>query len=59
MRIPKKSKLKGDDGTRVISIRIRVELLEKIDAIAYEAERSRNELINMIFENSIDKIVIE
>ena len=59
MRITRKSKLKGEDGTKVISVRIKDDLLEKIDRIAEEAERSRNELINLILENSVDNIVID
>jgi len=59
IRIEKKKNLKGEDGTRVISIRIKEEMLERIDKIAREAERSRNEVINIIFENSVDKIIIE
>ncbi len=59
IRIQKKSKLKGEDGTKVISVRIREDLLQKIDDIAKEAERSRNELINIILENSIDNIIVE
>lgn len=57
--ISKKGNLKGEDGTRVISVRIRDDLLKKIDGIAKEAGRSRNELINIILESSIDNIVVE
>ena len=59
MRITRKSKIKGEDGTKVISVRIKEDLLEKIDNIAGQAERSRNELINIILEKSIDNIVID
>lgn len=45
-----KIKRRGEDEHRVISIRISSGLLEKIDAIADESNRSRNELINIILE---------
>ncbi len=54
-----KIKRRGDDGNKVISLRIRVELLNKLDAIARETNYSRNELINLILEHNIDHIVIE
>ena len=59
IKITKKTKLKGEDGTKVISVRVKDELLQKIDSVAQEAERSRNELINILLENSIDKVIIE
>lgn len=45
-----KIKRRGEDEHRVISIRISSRLLEKIDAIADESNRSRNELINIMLE---------
>ncbi len=54
-----KIKRRGDDGNKVISLRIKIELLNKLDAIARETNYSRNELINMILEHNIDNIEIE
>ncbi len=54
-----KIKKRGDDGNKVISLRISVELLHKLDAIAKETNYSRNELINLILEHNIDHIEIE
>ena len=39
---PLKIKRKGEDGHRVITIRIRKDTLESIDKIAAEANYSRN-----------------
>lgn len=49
---------KGDDGYRVISVRIKEGVLEKIDDLAGKSNRSRNELINIILENSVDDVEI-
>ena len=56
---PLKIKKRGEDGHRVITVRIRDELLEKLDKIAGEANYSRNELINVILEHGVDNIEIE
>ena len=49
---------KGDDGYRVISVRIKEGVLKKIDELSGESNRSRNELINIILENSVDDVEI-
>ena len=56
---PLKSKRKGEDGHRVITIRIREDTLESIDKIASEANYSRNELINRMLEHGLEHIEIE
>ena len=56
---PFKIKLKGEDGHRVITIRIREDTLESIDKIAAEANYSRNELINRMLEHGLEHIEIE
>ena len=49
---------KGDDGYKVISVRVKEGTLNKIDDLAQQSNRSRNELINIILENSIDDVEI-
>ena len=49
---------KGDDGYRVISVRIIEGTLQKIDDLSQRSNRSRNELINIILENSVDDVEI-
>ena len=56
---PSKIKRKGEDGHRVITIRIREDTLESIDKIAAEANYSRNELINRMLEHGLEHIEIE
>ena len=56
---PLKIKRKFDDGNRVISIRIREEILAELDSLADQSNRSRNEIINMILEHGLKNIIIE
>ena len=50
--------VKGDDGYKVISIRIKDGTLNKLDDLSKQSNRSRNEIINIILENSIDDVEI-
>lgn len=56
---PLKIKKRGEDGSRVITVRIREEILSSLDKIAAEANYSRNELINLMLSHSIENIEIE
>jgi len=51
--IPKKSSLKGEDGYKTFSIRIKDETVQSLDEIAGQAHRSRNELINLFLEFAV------
>lgn len=50
---------RGEDGNRLITVRLKVEILQKIDNIAKEANYSRNELINLILQHGIENIEIK
>ena len=52
-------KRRGEDGNRVISVRIQENILTQLDALAAQTNRSRNELINMILAHGIQNIEIE
>lgn len=56
---PLKIKKRGEDGNRIISVRIREEILTELDRIAGESNYSRNELINLILDYGIKHIEIE
>lgn len=53
-----KIKKRGEDNHRVISISIGADLLDKLDEIAGESNRSRNEVINLILEHGVENIEI-
>lgn len=56
---PLKIKKRGDDGHKVISVRLSIDLLERIDEIAKTSNRSRNEIINLILQHGTENIVYE
>ena len=55
----KKRELRWDDGYKIFSIRIKEETSKKFDALSQETNRSRNELINIMLDWSIDNIEIK
>ena len=52
-------KRRGEDGYRVFSVRIPENLIAKIDSIASESGRSRNEVIGILLEYSVERCRIE
>lgn len=50
---------KGEDGYRTFSIRIREELVERLDALCQESGRSRNDLIARFIEYGADNCKIK
>ena len=54
-----KIKRRGEDGNRLITVRIKEETLSALDKIAKESNYSRNELINIILEHGVRTIEIE
>ena len=54
-----KIKRRGDDGYKVISVRIKEDTLEALDRIASETNYSRNELINLLLQHGVETVVIE
>ena len=56
---PLKIKKRGEDGTKLITIRIKEDVLASLDKIASEANYSRNELINIILKHGVDNVEIE
>lgn len=59
IKIKKKVAKRGDDGYKVVSVRMKDELIEKLDKLSTESNRSRNELINLLLEASVDIVKIE
>lgn len=58
-REPLRIKRKADDGNKIISVRIREDILAELDRLAEESNRSRNELINMILDHGVKNLEIE
>lgn len=57
--IKKKIPQKGDDGCRVVSVRMKDELLNELDILSAKTNRSRNELINLLLSSALTMVDIE
>ena len=58
INIKKKVQRRGEDGSKVISIRLKNELVDALDAISAESNRSRNELIGILLADAIKRVKI-
>ena len=54
IRIKKKTARRGDDGHKIISVRMTDELIERLDRLSEASNRSRNELINILLDAAMD-----
>ncbi|MBE6641756.1 MAG: ribbon-helix-helix protein, CopG family [Ruminococcaceae bacterium] len=54
-----KKSLKGEDGYKTFSIRIKDETVNNLDKLAKETNRSRNELINLLLDYAIKNSEVE
>ena len=59
IKIKRKTERRGDDGHKVVSVRMKEELIERLDGIATQANRSRNEIINILLERAVDIVKVE
>ena len=59
IKITKKPEIKGDDGHKVISVRMKDELVARLDELAVRTNRSRNELINLLLDSALDIVSVE
>ena len=57
--VTKKSPLKGEDGYKVFSIRIKSKTVDDLDKLCAETNRSRNELVGMMLEWAIENTEIK
>ncbi len=57
--IKKKSERRGDDGHKIVSVRMKEELIARLDDLAIKSNRSRNEIINLLLESAVDIVKIE
>lgn len=51
-------KKRGEDGSKIISVRIKEDILYELDRISKESNYSRNELINLILKYGIENLEI-
>ena len=52
-------KKRGEDGNRIITVRIREDTPAELDRLAAESNRCRNERLNIILAHGVKNIEIE
>ena len=58
IRISKKSAHKGEDGHKVVSVRMKDETMARLDELSAQTNRSRNEFINMLLEAALEIVIV-
>ena len=53
IQISKKENIRGEDGYKTFSVRIKEETVAELDKIANKSNRSRNELINIFLQYGV------
>ncbi len=51
--------LKGEDGYKTFSVRIKEETVSRLNKLTEETNRSRNELINILLDYAIDNCKVK
>ena len=59
IKITKKAARRGNDGYKIVSVRMRDEMIARLDALSSETNRSRNELINLLLDAALEIVQIE
>lgn len=59
IKITKKAARKGDDGYKIVSVRMKDEMLARLDVLSEKTNRSRNELINLLLSAAMDIVTVE
>ena len=59
IKITKKAARRGDDGYKVVSVRMKEEMIERLDDLSAKTNRSRNELINLLLDAAMDIVKVE
>lgn len=59
IKITKKNPRRGDDGYKIVSVRMKDETIEQLDAVSAQTDRSRNEVINLLLEAALKIVTIE
>lgn len=57
--IIKPKRVKGEDGYKTFSIRIKDELVDELECVVNKTGRSRNELIGILLEYALKRCIIE
>ena len=55
----KKKTLKGEDGYKTFSIRIKEDTVKRLEDLSHLTARSRNELINIMLDYALDNCEVK
>ena len=58
IKISKKVSRRGEDGHKVVSVRMKDETIARLDDLSIKTNRSRNELINMLLDAALNNVTI-
>ena len=59
IRITKKPMRRGEVGYKIVSVRMKEELIARLDKLSAATNRSRNELINLLLESAVEIVKVE
>ena len=59
IKIRRKAPRKRDDGYKIVSVRMKEELIDRLDDLPAGTNRSRNERINLLLNAAIDIVKTE
>lgn len=59
IKITKKAARRGDDGYKIVSVRMKEELLARLDTLSEQTNRSRNELINLLLTAAVENVSVD
>ena len=58
IRITKKVARRGEDGHKVVSVRMKDETIARLDELSVKTNRSRNELINLLLDAALNNVTV-
>ena len=53
IELSRKDEKRGEDKTRVVSLRMREELVQQLDALSQQTNRSRNDIVNFLVQYGV------
>lgn len=58
IQITRKTARRGEDGHKIVSVRMPESTLVRLDALSTQTNRSRNELINLLLEAALQNVSV-
>ncbi len=59
IKITRKNGLRGEDGYKIVSVRMKEETVAQLEELSVRTNRSRNEIINLLLEAAINMVKID